>query len=48
MHAGLARGVQEKIVVAPVAQSERALRNPGQEREHNADFQAENNIENYT
>lgn len=48
MHAGLPRRVQEKIVVAPVAQAERALRNPRQEREHNADFQAENDIEDDT
>lgn len=46
MHAGFARGVKEKIVVAPVAQPKRALRNPRQERKHNADFQAEDNIEN--
>ena len=46
MNAGFARGVQQKIVIAPVAQSERTLRNPRQECEHNADFQAEDNIEN--
>ena len=45
MHTGFARGVQKKIVIAPVAQPQRALRNPGQERKHNADFQAENDIE---
>lgn len=48
MHAGFARGVKEKVVVAPVAQAECALRNPRQEREHNADFQAKDNIENDT
>ena len=48
MHAGFARGVQEKVVVAPVAQSKRALRNPRQERQHNANLQAEDNIENDT
>ena len=45
MHAGFARGVQEKIIIAPVAQAKRALRNPRQQHEHQADFQAENDIE---
>ena len=48
VNAGFARGVQQKIVVAPVAQPESALRNPRQEREHNADLQAEDDIENDT
>ena len=49
IHAGFARGVQQKIVIAPVAHNpESALRNPGQEREHNADLQAEDDIENDT
>ena len=46
VHAGLARRVQEKIVVAPVAQAKRTLRYPRQERKHEANLQAENNIEN--
>ena len=45
---GFARGVHQKIVVAPVAQPESALRNPRQEGEHNADFQAEDDIEDDT
>ena len=49
IHAGFARGVQQKIVIAPVAHNpESALRNPRQEREHNADLQAEDDIENDT
>lgn len=48
MDAGLARGVQKEIVVAPVAETEGALRNPGQQRQHNADFKAQNNIEDDT
>jgi len=49
MNAGFARGVQQKIVIAPVAHDpESALRNPWQEREHNADFQAEDDIEDDT
>ena len=48
MDAGLARGVDEKIVIAPVAQHPKcALRDPWQEHKHDADFQAENDIENY-
>ena len=46
VHAGLARSVQEKIVVAPVAQAKRALRDPRQEGEHQANLQAEDNIKN--
>ena len=48
IHAGFARGVNQKIVVAPVAQPESALRNPRQECENYADFQAEDDIENDT
>ncbi len=49
IHAGFARGVQQKIVIAPVTHyTESALRNPGQEREHDADLQAEDDIENDT
>lgn len=48
MNAGFARCVQQKIIVAPIAQPECALRNPRQERKHNADFQAEDNIEDDT
>jgi len=48
INARFARGVQQKIVVAPVAQPERTLRNPRQESEHNADFQAKDNIKNDT
>lgn len=46
--AGFARSVQQKIVVAPVAQPKRPLGNPWQEGEHNADFQAEDDIEDDT
>ena len=49
IHAGFARGVQQKIVIAPVAHNpESTLRNPRQEREHNADLKAEDDIENDT
>ena len=49
VHAGFARGVHQKIVIAPIAHNpESALRNPRQEREHNADLQAEDDIENDT
>ena len=46
VHAGLARGVQKKIIVAPIAQPQRALRNPRQQRKHNANFKAEDDIKN--
>lgn len=48
IQASLARRVQKKIVIAPIAQAQRALRNPRQEREHNTYFKAEDNIENDT
>ena len=45
--ARLPRRIQKKIIVTPVAEAERALRNPRQERKHNADLEAENDIKNY-
>lgn len=48
LHVRLARGVQEKIVAAPVAQAKRAMRYPGQERKHKANLQAQDYIENDT
>jgi hypothetical protein len=54
MQTGFARNVQQKIIVAPVAQAKRALRDPGQEYEQKAehqqkgDFQAENDVEDAT
>lgn len=42
----LARRVEQKIIIAPVAQTEKTLRNPGQQREHNANFQAKNDVKN--
>jgi hypothetical protein len=39
------RCVEEKIIVAPIAQAKKSLRNPRQKRQHNADLQAQNNIE---
>ena len=48
VNAGFARCIEQKIIVAPIAQPERTLRNPRQECEHNADFQAENDIEDDT
>lgn len=38
-------GVEEKVVVAPIAQPQKALRNPWQERENYANFQAKNDVE---
>lgn len=48
LHAGYPYGVQEKIIVAPIAHPKRALRNPRQERQKDADLQAEDDIENDT
>ena len=42
---GLTRGVQKEVVVSPITQAEKSLRYPGQQREYNADFQAEDNVE---
>lgn len=42
---GLTRGVQKEIVVSPITQAEKSLRNPGQQREHNANLQAQDNVE---
>ena len=47
IESGLARGVEEKIVVAPIAEAEKVLRNPGQQREHNANFQAKDDVKDY-
>ena len=41
---GLTRGVEKKVVIPPIAQSKKALRNPRQERQDNANFQAKNNV----
>lgn len=38
----LARGEEEKIVIAPIAQPERMR--PGQERQHDAYLQAQDNV----
>lgn len=42
---GLSRGVQKEIVVSPITQTEKSLRNPGQQREYNANLQAKDNVE---
>ena len=44
----LACGVKQEVVISPIAQAKHALRNPWQERKHQADFQAENDIEDDT
>lgn len=41
----LTRGIQKEIVVSPITQSQEPLRNPGQQRQHNADLEAKDNIE---
>ena len=45
---GFAGSVQKKIIASPFAQAKRALRNPWQQRKHNADLKAEHDIENDT
>ena len=40
-------GVEEKVVVAPIAQPQKALWNPWQECENYANFQAKDDVENY-
>ena len=46
VEAGLTGGVEQKVVVAPIAQPEKALWNPWQECENDANFQAKNDVEN--
>jgi hypothetical protein len=46
--ARLARRIQKKVVVAPVAKTQSALRNPRQQRQHDADLKAKNYIKNDT
>lgn len=41
------RCIKQKVVVSPVAQSERALRNPGEQGQHYANFKTEDYVENY-
>jgi hypothetical protein len=46
VHSRLARRVEQKVIVAPVAQySKRSLRYPGQKREYQADLETKNDIE---
>ncbi len=42
----LARSIQQKIVVAPIADSPHSVRPPGRNREKDADFEAEDDVEN--
>ena len=44
LHAGFSRRVEQKIIVAPVAQAQRSLRNPRQQRKHNANFEAKDDV----
>lgn len=41
------RCIDEKVVITPVAKPKSALRNPWQEGEHDAHFQAKEDIEKY-
>lgn len=42
---GFPGGVQEEIIVAPIAQAEKPLGDPRKQCKHNADFQAEDYVE---
>lgn len=44
LRAGLVRRVNQKEIIAPIAQAER-VRPPRQERQHEADFEAQDNVE---
>ena len=44
---GLARSIEQKIVVAPVTESQGALRDPRQQSEDNADLEAKDYVEDY-
>ena len=45
---GLTRGVQKEIVISPITQAEKSLRNPRQQCEYDADLEAQDNVENNT
>lgn len=47
IEARLPRCVQQEIVVAPIAQAERALWNPRQQCQNDADLEAEYDVEDY-
>lgn|SRR6266536_5785987 len=42
---GLTRGIQQKIIVSPIAKAKKSLRNPGQQGEHDANLHAQDNVE---
>jgi hypothetical protein len=44
LQAGLSRRIHKKIIIPPVAQAQRALRNPRQQRKHNANFKAKDDV----
>ena len=44
--AGLARGVKQKVVIAPIAQAKKPLWNPGQEHQNQPDLQAKDDVKN--
>lgn len=46
VESGFPGGVEQEVVVAPIAQPQKALRNPWQERENYANFQAKDDVEN--
>ncbi len=48
VHSRLARRVHQKIIIAPVAEAQCALRNPWQQREYYANFEAQNDVEDNT
>ena len=45
IEAGLVRRVKQKIIIAPITQAKKTLRDPGHEREHQADLEAKNDVE---
>lgn len=44
LYAGLLRRVEQEKVIAPIREAKRRI--PGQQREHDADFEAQDNVEN--
>ena len=46
VRAGLARGVEQEVIITPIAQPEKPLRNPGHERKHQPDLDTEDDVEN--
>src|SRR5215213_4125829 len=46
LNAGLVSSIQQKVIVAPIADSPHSMRPPGRNREKDADLKAKNDVKN--